>query len=178
MLEPRAPQPALHWRPLNNCGCGFRVRVCVALLPGLRMGEGDLEAVGAAAHEAGAQWFTSGVLFFDAVVFESVQCLSAGEIPPIWPKSTGRGMRRIRMRRRISEESRGNAFDGAREVRVRCAARDAMKRPVGRVSQLKLELGVWRKAADLWRSSLHSRLNGGFRPPTALRHDDAGLFAL
>jgi DNA repair photolyase len=33
------------------------------LLPGITDREGDLESVAAAAHEAGAQWFVSGVLF-------------------------------------------------------------------------------------------------------------------
>ena len=33
------------------------------LVPGITDREGDLEAVGAAAKEAGAQWFFSGVLF-------------------------------------------------------------------------------------------------------------------
>jgi len=32
-------------------------------LPGITDGEGELEAVAAAAKEAGAQWFFSGVLF-------------------------------------------------------------------------------------------------------------------
>jgi len=50
------------------------------LLPGITDGEGDLEAVGAAAHEAGAQWFTSGVTVFDAVVFEVFHAFFEGEI--------------------------------------------------------------------------------------------------
>jgi DNA repair photolyase len=65
LLEPRAPRPDLRLdavKQLHNAG--LRVGVSASpLIPGITDGEGELEAVAAAAKEAGAQWFFSGVLF-------------------------------------------------------------------------------------------------------------------
>jgi DNA repair photolyase len=65
LLEPRAPQPKLRLaavRELHEAGLAVGVSAS-PLLPGITDGEGELEAVAAAAKEAGAQWFFSGVLF-------------------------------------------------------------------------------------------------------------------
>ena len=65
LLEPRAPQPRLRLRAVKELReAGLAVGVSASpLLPGITDGEGELEAVAAAAREAGAQWFFSGVLF-------------------------------------------------------------------------------------------------------------------
>ena len=65
MLEPRAPRPDLRLaavKQLSEAGLAVGVQAS-PLLPGITDREGDLEAVAAAAKEAGAQWFFSGVLF-------------------------------------------------------------------------------------------------------------------
>src|SRR5713101_9392748 len=65
LLEPRAPRPDLRMtavRQLREAGLAAGV-FASPLLPGITDSEGDLEAVAAAAHQAGAQWFISGVLF-------------------------------------------------------------------------------------------------------------------
>src|SRR5467141_3124902 len=65
LLEPRAPQPRLRLAAVKELReAGLAVGVSASpLLPGITDGEGELEAVAAAAKEAGAQWFFSGVLF-------------------------------------------------------------------------------------------------------------------
>lgn len=65
MLEPRAPRPDLRLAAVKQLTeAGLAVGVSASpLIPGITDGEGDLEAVAAAAREAGAQWFFSGVLF-------------------------------------------------------------------------------------------------------------------
>jgi DNA repair photolyase len=65
LLEPRAPQPRLRLAAVKELReAGLQVGVSASpLLPGVTDGEGELEAVAAAAKEAGAQWFFSGVLF-------------------------------------------------------------------------------------------------------------------
>lgn len=65
LLEPRAPQPKLRLAAVKELReAGLEVGVSASpLLPGITDGEGELEAVAAAAKEAGAQWFFSGVLF-------------------------------------------------------------------------------------------------------------------
>jgi DNA repair photolyase len=65
LLEPRAPRPDLRVRAMRELrAAGLNVGVSASpLLPGINDGEGELEAVAAAAREAGAQWFFSGVLF-------------------------------------------------------------------------------------------------------------------
>src|SRR6266849_4413210 len=65
LLEPRAPRPDLRLaavRQLREAGLAVGVSAS-PLLPGITDAEGELEAVAAAAKEAGAQWFVSGVLF-------------------------------------------------------------------------------------------------------------------
>ena len=68
LLEPRAPQPRLRLAAVKELReAGLQVGVSASpLLPGITDGEGELEAVAAAAKEAGAQWFFSGVLFLMA----------------------------------------------------------------------------------------------------------------
>jgi DNA repair photolyase len=63
LLEPRAPRPDLRLAAVKQLReAGLNVGVSASpLLPGIN--DQELEAVGAAAREAGAQWFYSGVLF-------------------------------------------------------------------------------------------------------------------
>jgi DNA repair photolyase len=65
LLEPRAPRPDLRLAAVKELHeGGLAVGVSASpLVPGITDGEGELEAVAAAAKEAGAQWFFSGVLF-------------------------------------------------------------------------------------------------------------------
>ncbi len=65
LLEPRAPRPDLRIAAVKELHeAGLAVGVSASpLVPGITDGEGELEAVAAAAKEAGAQWFFSGVLF-------------------------------------------------------------------------------------------------------------------
>jgi DNA repair photolyase len=65
LLEPRAPRPDLRTAAVKELHeAGLAVGVSASpLVPGITDGEGELEAVAAAAREAGAQWFFSGVLF-------------------------------------------------------------------------------------------------------------------
>jgi DNA repair photolyase len=65
LLEPRAPRPDLRLAAVKELHeAGLAVGVSASpLLPGITDGESELEAVAAAAKEAGAQWFFSGVLF-------------------------------------------------------------------------------------------------------------------
>jgi DNA repair photolyase len=65
LLEPRAPRPDLRLAAVKQLReAGFSVGVSASpLIPGITDRDGDLEAVAAAAKEAGAQWFFSGVLF-------------------------------------------------------------------------------------------------------------------
>jgi DNA repair photolyase len=65
LLEPRAPRPDLRLAAVKQLReAGLTVGVSASpLIPGITDREGDLEAVAAAAKEAGAQWFFSGVLF-------------------------------------------------------------------------------------------------------------------
>ncbi len=65
LLEPRAPQPHLRLAAVKELReAGLQVGVSASpLVPGITDGDGELEAVAAAAKEAGAQWFFSGVLF-------------------------------------------------------------------------------------------------------------------
>jgi DNA repair photolyase len=65
LLEPRAPRPDLRLQAVRQLRqAGLAVGVSASpLIPGITDHDGELEAVGAAAKEAGAQWFFSGVLF-------------------------------------------------------------------------------------------------------------------
>jgi DNA repair photolyase len=65
LLEPRAPRPDLRLKALKQLrDAGLNVGLSASpLIPGITDGEGELEEVAAAAREAGAQWFFSGVLF-------------------------------------------------------------------------------------------------------------------
>jgi DNA repair photolyase len=65
LLEPRAPRPDLRLEAVRHLReAGLSVGVSASpLIPGITDRDGDLEAVAAAAREAGAQWFFSGVLF-------------------------------------------------------------------------------------------------------------------
>jgi DNA repair photolyase len=65
LLEPRAPRPDVRLDAVRQLHeAGLRVGVSASpLIPGITDREGELEAVAAAAKQAGAQWFFSGVLF-------------------------------------------------------------------------------------------------------------------
>ncbi len=65
LLEPRAPRPDLRLAAVKQLHqAGLRVGVSASpLIPGITDREGELEGVAAAAKDAGAQWFFSGVLF-------------------------------------------------------------------------------------------------------------------
>jgi DNA repair photolyase len=65
LLEPRAPRPDVRLAGLTQLReAGLEAGVSASpLVPGLTDGEGEMEALGAAAKKAGAQWFFSGVLF-------------------------------------------------------------------------------------------------------------------
>jgi DNA repair photolyase len=65
LLEPRAPRPDLRLAAVKQLReAGLSVGVSASpLIPGITDRDGDLEVVAAAAKEAGAQWFFSGVLF-------------------------------------------------------------------------------------------------------------------
>lgn len=65
LLEPRAPRPDLRLAAVKQLReAGIAVGVSASpMIPGITDRDGDLEAVAAAAREAGAQWFFSGVLF-------------------------------------------------------------------------------------------------------------------
>src|ERR1700687_5298644 len=65
LLEPRAPRPDLRLaavKELHEAGLAAGVSAS-PLVPGITDGEGELEAVAAAAKEAGGPWVFSGVLF-------------------------------------------------------------------------------------------------------------------
>src|SRR2546421_10039796 len=65
LLEPRAPRPDLRLAAVKQLReAGLAVGLSASpLIPGITDRDGELEAVAAAAREAGAQWFFSGVLF-------------------------------------------------------------------------------------------------------------------
>ena len=65
LLEPRAPRPDLRLdaiRKLHQAGISVGT-LASPLIPGITDRDGELEALAAAAKEAGAQWIASGVLF-------------------------------------------------------------------------------------------------------------------
>lgn len=65
LLEPRAPRPDLRLaavKQLRQAGLAVGVSAC-PLIPGMTDRAGELEAVAAAAKNAGALWFFSNVLF-------------------------------------------------------------------------------------------------------------------
>jgi DNA repair photolyase len=65
MLEPRAPRPDLRMNAVRNLRrAGISAGVfAMPILPGITDREEDLDALARAARDAGAQWFTAGVLF-------------------------------------------------------------------------------------------------------------------
>ncbi|HUI75154.1 MAG TPA: radical SAM protein, partial [Candidatus Acidoferrum sp.] len=65
LFEPRAPRPDLRLAAVKQLReAGLSVGVFASpLLPGITDREGELENVAAAARDAGALWFNSGVLF-------------------------------------------------------------------------------------------------------------------
>jgi DNA repair photolyase len=115
MLEPRAPRPDLRLAAVKELhAAGLAVGVSASpLVPGITDGQGELEAVAAAAKEAGAQWFFSGVLFlmpssakqFLPFVREKFPCLAKqyeqwyaknGYAPEVYRRKASERVARIR----------------------------------------------------------------------------------
>ncbi len=64
-MEPRAPRPDLRiaaLRQLRDAGIPAGI-LASPLLPGITDGEGEIEALAQAGKDAGAAWFSSGILF-------------------------------------------------------------------------------------------------------------------
>jgi DNA repair photolyase len=142
LLEPRAPLPAVRLaavKQLREAGISAGV-FASPLLPGITDREGDLEAVAEAAHEAGAQWFTSGVLFLTPSSSKVFMPFLQEKFPRLVEKYRQWYTRNTyapeEYRKRIAE----------RVVRLRqkygfhVRPWDEMKRPVLPVAQLSLDL--------------------------------------
>ena len=145
LLEPRAPQPGLRLDAVKQLrAAGISTGVFASpLLPGITDREGDLEAVAEAAHEAGAQWFTSGVLFLTPSSSKVFMPFLQEKFPRLvekyrqwYTKNTyAPGEYRKKVAARVARLREKYGFD----VRPW----DEMKRPVNRrVTQLRLDLGA------------------------------------
>ena len=142
LLEPRAPRPELRLAALRQlrdagiCGGVF----ASPLLPGITDREGELEAVGEAAHEARAQWFTSGVLFLTPS--------SSKVFMPFLEEKFPRLARRYRQwytrNTYAPEEYRKKVAERVLRLRAKYGFDvrpwDEMKKPVSPVMQMRLEL--------------------------------------
>ena len=143
LVEPRAPQPALRLAALKELrSAGISGGVFASpLLPGITDREGDLEAVAEAAHEARAQWFTSGVLFLTP----SSSKVFMPFLQEKFPRLVEKYRQWYAKNTYAPEEYRKKVAERVRRLREKYGFDvrpwDEMKRPVGRVSQLKLELG-------------------------------------
>ncbi len=144
LLEPRAPRPELRLaalRQLRDAGiCGGVL--ASPLLPGITDRDGDLEAVAEAAHAAGAQWFTSGVLFLTPS--------SSKVFMPFLQEKFPRIMKQYRKwyakNTYAPEEYRKKVAERVFRLRQRFGFDvrpwDEMKKPVGQKLQLCLELNA------------------------------------
>jgi DNA repair photolyase len=142
LLEPRAPQPALRLaalKQLREAGISGGV-FASPLLPGITDREGDLEAVAEAAHDAGAQWFTSGVLFLTPSSSKVFMPFLQEKFPRLveryrqwYVKNTyAPEQYRKRVAERVARLRQKYGFD--------IRPWDEMKRPVGQLAQLRLNL--------------------------------------
>lgn len=144
LLEPRAPHPALRLeavKQLREAGISTGV-FASPLLPGITDREGDLESVAEAAYEAGAQWFTSGVLFLTPS--------SSKVFMPFLQEKFPRMVERYRQwyaRNTYAPEEYRKRI-GERVARLRqkygfdIRPWDEMKRPVRQMAQLSLDLNT------------------------------------
>ncbi len=144
LLEPRAPQPELRLgavKQLREAGISTGA-FASPLLPGITDREGDLESVAEGAHEAGAQWFTSGVLFLTPA--------SSKVFLPFLQEKFPRLVERYRQwytkNTYAPEEYRKKITERVLRLRQKYGFDirpwDEMKRPVGRVAQLSLDFNV------------------------------------
>jgi len=143
LLEPRAPQPELRLnavKQLREAGISTGV-FASPLLPGITDRDGDLESVAESAHEAGAQWFTSGVLFLTPASSKVFLPFLREKFPRLaeryhqwYAKNT---YAPEEYRKKISERVLRLRQKYGFDVRPW----DEMKRPVGRQMQLSLDLG-------------------------------------
>ena len=144
LLEPRAPQPELRLyavKQLRESGISTGV-FASPLLPGITDREGDLESVAEAAHEAGAQWFTSGVLFLTP----SSSKVFLPFLQEKFPRLVERYREWYSKNTYAPEEYRKKITERVLRLRHKYGFDvrpwDEMKRPVGRQMQLSLDLGV------------------------------------
>lgn len=145
LLEPRAPQPELRLgavKQLREAGISTGV-FASPLLPGITDREGDLEAVAEAAHDAGAQWFTSGVLFLTPSSSKVFMPFLQEKFPRLVEK-----YRQWYTKNTYAPEGyRKKVAERVARLRQRYGFHvrpwDEMKRPVNhRVGQLKLDLSM------------------------------------
>src|SRR5579859_5943281 len=142
LLEPRAPQPALRLAALKQLReAEISAGVFASpLLPGITDREGDLEAVAEAAHGAGAQWFTSGVLFLTPSSSKVFMPFLQEKFPRLLEK-----YRQFYARNTYApEEYRKKIAHRVLQLRQKYGFDvrpwDEMKRPVSPVAQMKLNL--------------------------------------
>ncbi len=144
LLEPRAPRPELRLaalRQLRDAGINGGV-FASPLLPGITDREGDLEAVAEAAHAAGAQWFTSGVLFLTP----SSSKVFLPFLGEKFPKLMKRYREWYARNTYAPEEYRKKIAERVLRLRAKYGFDvrpwDEMKKPVSPVMQMRLELSA------------------------------------
>jgi DNA repair photolyase len=144
LLEPRAPQPELRLnavKQLREAGISTGV-FASPLLPGITDQDGDLESVAESAHEAGAQWFTSGVLFLTPASSKVFLPFLRDK----FPRLAERYHQWYAKNTYAPEEYRKKTSERVLRLRQKYGFDvrpwDEMKRPVGRQMQLLLDLGA------------------------------------
>ena len=144
MLEPRAPLPEARMaavKQLREAGISTGV-FASPLLPGVTDREGELEAVAEAAHEAGAQWFVSGVLFLTP----SSSKVFMPFLEEKFPRLVAKYRQWYTRNTYAPEEYRKKIADRVARLRQKYGFHvrpwDEMKRPVLPVAQLSLDLNV------------------------------------
>jgi DNA repair photolyase len=142
MLEPRAPLPEARMaavKQLREAGISTGV-FASPLLPGVTDREGELEAVAEAAHEAGAQWFVSGVLFLTP----SSSKVFMPFLQEKFPRLVERYRQWYTKNTYAPEEYRKKIAERVARLRQKYGFHvrpwDEMKRPVLPVAQLRLDL--------------------------------------
>jgi len=142
LLEPRAPLPAARLAAVKQLReAGISVGVFASpLLPGITDREGNLEAVAEAAQEAGAQWFTSGVLFLTP----SSSKVFLPFLQEKFPRLVQRYREWYTRNTYAPEEYRKKIAERVARLRAKHGFNvrpwDEMKRPVLPVAQMKLNL--------------------------------------
>src|SRR5213076_65074 len=126
LLEPRAPQPSLRLAAVKQLReAGLAVGVSASpLIPGITDRDGELEAVAAAAQEAGAQWFFSGVLF--------LMSSSAKQFLPFvgekFPRLAKQYEQWFAKNGYAPEEYRRKASERVARIRIRATRSEALRR--------------------------------------------------